>query len=234
MKNQYYGDVNDFRKYGLIRTLIGKGEIKTGIFWMLTPQDGRTDGKFLSYLQQPQKWRSFDAELFDSLYQHVYVEEGRNLSKIESSSLLSGMKFHSEILEDDIEKRKKYFEVMGYKFSKVDFLFFDPDNGFKVKSTPLGRTGSSKYLYWDEFSHFFSKGHSILVNQHFTREKRSQFIERVVKRIKSQSRAEKVYSFSTAHVVFFLACQKRHQTFFEGRIRHLFQEWKNQISPLEH
>ena len=46
MKNQYFGDINDYRKYGLIRILSNSGIIRTGICWMLTPDDTRTDGKF--------------------------------------------------------------------------------------------------------------------------------------------------------------------------------------------
>jgi hypothetical protein len=60
MKNQYFGDVNDYRKYGLIRLLTGRGEISTAVCWMLTPDDDRTDGKFTDYLGSPEKWRRSD------------------------------------------------------------------------------------------------------------------------------------------------------------------------------
>ncbi|CAA9432540.1 MAG: hypothetical protein AVDCRST_MAG37-733 [uncultured Rubrobacteraceae bacterium] len=50
MKNQYFGDVSDYRKYGLLRVLSSEGEISTGVCWMLTPSDGRTDGRKLEYL----------------------------------------------------------------------------------------------------------------------------------------------------------------------------------------
>jgi hypothetical protein len=35
VKNQYFGDVNDYRKYGLLRVLTNGGEIKTFVCWML-------------------------------------------------------------------------------------------------------------------------------------------------------------------------------------------------------
>jgi hypothetical protein len=50
MKNQYIADINDYRKYGLIRTLSDSGKIRVGICWMLTPDDNRTDGQFTNYL----------------------------------------------------------------------------------------------------------------------------------------------------------------------------------------
>ena len=36
MKNQYFGDVNDYRKYGLLRLLGRAGKVKIGVCWMLT------------------------------------------------------------------------------------------------------------------------------------------------------------------------------------------------------
>jgi hypothetical protein len=64
MKNQYFGDVNDFRKYGLLRRLVLPNHLKLGVCWMLTPSDGRTDGKFLSYLQHPQRFQQCDPDLY--------------------------------------------------------------------------------------------------------------------------------------------------------------------------
>jgi len=44
MKNHYFGDVNDYRKYGLIRALTGQGTLNSMICWMLTEDDDRADG----------------------------------------------------------------------------------------------------------------------------------------------------------------------------------------------
>ena len=43
MKNQYFGDVNDYRKYGLLRALQGEGSLSTLVAWMLTPDDGSNE-----------------------------------------------------------------------------------------------------------------------------------------------------------------------------------------------
>jgi hypothetical protein len=56
MKNQYFGDTNDFRKYGLLRILQSRGNGRLLIAWMLTPDDGSRDGGFRSYLQDPGAW----------------------------------------------------------------------------------------------------------------------------------------------------------------------------------
>ena len=66
MKEQYVGDINDYRKYALLRALAGEGAVKIGVCWMLTPSDGRADGNRLGYLRKP-AFSEFDPPLFDLL-----------------------------------------------------------------------------------------------------------------------------------------------------------------------
>lgn len=40
MKHRYVGEVNDYREYGLLRCLLGSGQLSTLVAWMLTPYDG--------------------------------------------------------------------------------------------------------------------------------------------------------------------------------------------------
>lgn len=44
MKNQYAGDINDFRKYAILRALATCG-FRVTVCWMLTPDDGGPDGR---------------------------------------------------------------------------------------------------------------------------------------------------------------------------------------------
>ncbi len=99
-------------------------------------------------------------------------------------------------------------------FRGVDLVFFDPDNGFEVTSKPLGRRGSSKYLFWEEMARTYSAGHSVLVYQHFVREERKSFIERIAEEIRVRIGTARLYSFRTSHVVFFLASQGEHAEHF--------------------
>ena len=46
MKDQYFGDINDYRKYGILRALQSKGQGTLLVAWMLTPDDGSRDGEF--------------------------------------------------------------------------------------------------------------------------------------------------------------------------------------------
>ena len=53
MKNQYFGDVNDFRKYGLLRTLQRASGLAVGVCWFLTIDDHAGDGERRNYLTNP-------------------------------------------------------------------------------------------------------------------------------------------------------------------------------------
>jgi hypothetical protein len=50
MKNQYFGDINDYRKYGLLRRL--QAGLSLCVCWTLTDDDGSSDGRFLEYLNR--------------------------------------------------------------------------------------------------------------------------------------------------------------------------------------
>jgi len=67
MKNQYFGDVNDYRKYGLLRALQSTGDYTLLVAWMLTQNDGGRDGGMRSYLGHSEKWKHFDADLYAGL-----------------------------------------------------------------------------------------------------------------------------------------------------------------------
>lgn len=64
MKNQYCGDVNAYRKYGLLRCF-SEARFALGICWVLTSDGTSSDGQKTRYLQEPAAWRGYDPELFD-------------------------------------------------------------------------------------------------------------------------------------------------------------------------
>jgi hypothetical protein len=229
MKNQYFGDVNDYRKYGLLRALTDRGGLSTAVCWMLTPDDGRSDGRFTEYLEQPERWRAYDPALFDILRELVVGQGERNIDMAGEAGLLPAARFFVRTLRDDLQSRSRYFEVFWEVAQGCDLIFFDPDNGLEVRSRPAGRKGSSRYLYWAELEQAFSGGYSVLVYQHFRREKRDAFVERMAREMRHRTGAARVYSFRTARVVFFLAPAERHAAAFEPAIACLPGTWGDQI-----
>lgn len=229
MKNQYFGDVSDYKKYALLRILSGAGEISTGVCWMLTPSDGRTDGQKLRYLEQPGTWRRFDPELFDHLHRCVVVEGARDVHRIEDP-VLPRTSFYSRLLEDKADLRQRYFAEMREHFRDADLVFFDPDNGFEVRSKPFGRKDSSKFLYWREFTETYEAGHSVLVYQHFSRVERTRFVEQMAQRMHSETNAPDVYAFVTADVVFLLAPRPEHLEHFSRKVSRVSTVWEKRIN----
>jgi hypothetical protein len=234
MKNQYFGDVNDYRKYGLIRLLTKQGEISTAICWMLTPDDGRTDGKFTDYLGSPEKWRRYDPELFDILHDLVLVKGVRNVNQAERSGVLPNALFYTKITPDDRKDRANYFNDFLALAVDCDLIFFDPDNGLEVKSRPYGRKNSSKYVYWQELTAAFAAGHSLLVYQHFPRINRDQFVRMKAQELAKKTGAPRIYTFQTPYVLFLLAAQERHENFFKATAAEVIQKWGGQIHLKTH
>jgi hypothetical protein len=225
MKNQYFGDINDYLKYGLLRVLTGRGEISAAICWMLTPDDGRTDGRFISYLERPEKWRHFDQELFDALR----GERERRVENVEKGEILPNCRYYRPILPDDRQGRADYFERFWQAADGCELLFFDPDNGMEVKSVPYGRKNSSKYLYWHELVHATARGHSVLVYQHFPRVQRESYISQMAEQMRERTGGGAVYAFQTARVAFFLLPAEPHIPRLEKNVYLVPQVWRDVI-----
>jgi hypothetical protein len=225
MKHQYFGDINDYRKYGLLLGLSGRGVLRTGVCWMLTGPDGRSDGAAVSYLEDRQSFRHLAPDLFDFLYECIHIRLKRHTTLLEASGYLPSTRFFSRPMADDECARKAYFAKMLRHFTGVDLVFFDPDNGFEISSRPIGRTGASKYLYWTELCRTYEAGHSVLVYQHFPRENRPIFIRRIASKLIEQTGTDGVFSFRTPRVVFFLAAQQRHLEHFSVCAEAVAERW---------
>jgi len=229
VKDQYFGDVNDYRKYALLLQLSGGGTLRTGICWMLTPPDGRTDGSALSYLSQPRQFRHLAPDLFDLLHDAAMIHDDRRVVRLEEASLLPNAVYHSPYLPDEMEGRLAYFRDALSKLQTADWVFFDPDNGIEVPSITLGRKGSSKFLYWQEIVACYQAGKSVLVYQHFPRRARGPYVEGLAAALMERTGARTVFAFPTARVVFLLAPQVRHEAHFRFQGGELARLWNGQI-----
>ena len=115
MKHQYVGDINDYRKYALLRALSAGGANRIGVCWMLTQPDGKTDGGKRGYLEKPEKYRHHDPELFDVLVPTL-DPSFRRVGHIEDSSIIPGAAFHSsdsDFLPQAVGERTAYGAASG-------------------------------------------------------------------------------------------------------------------------
>ena len=233
MKDQYFGDINDYRKYGLLRSISHGGDIRLLAAWMLTPDDGSTDGKFISYLKETKKWSKYDQALYHSLKEILVHNQKRQVSLIEETELLPNTEFFTFHVPDSGSERDAWFNSLAEQARCSNFVFLDPDNGLEVKSRPYGRKNSSKYLYWREVSSLWRSGKSLLIYQHFIREKRINFIKRMLGSLSEVTEGSYVEAFSTAHVVFLMALQPKHQRFHNPIVNTVQERWKGQIQSWE-
>ena len=225
MKNQYVGDINDYRKYGLLRILTGFGAIPAAVCWMLTDDDDRPDGRKLGYLQEPEKWRGYDPDLYGGL-QRLVNGRKRSIAAVENASVLPGAVFHSELLVDDKEQRRRYFEnLAGALNAEIPLVFFDPDNGLEITSVRRGNKESCRYLYLDEVAHVYTQGRSVLVYQHFPRRKRQAYIAERAAQLRDACGAPCVMSFTAGNVVFLLVARESHAADFETASERLLGMW---------
>lgn len=218
MKEQYFGDENDYRKYALLRTLAGAGALRIGVCWMLTLPDGRADGNKNGYLKDPGRWRLYDPELFDFLHNVLREGGAERLHSIERSNLLVGATFVNSVVPDGAQARVRYFEEALVALRFTQLVFFDPDNGIEVSSKPKGRKDSSKFVFLDEVAATYVAGHSVLIYQHFTRQKRVEFISQKCALLKRACLGSRVCTLATPHAAFLLAGQPGHCAAIEAAL----------------
>ena len=223
MKHQYFGDINDYRKYGLLRLLALTAQTETGVCWMLTDNDGGDEGNVRDYLTDRDVYRRYDPPLFDFLSGCV-VRDGdpvinRSLHKLETEQILTRTKYFTRRLTDNLDDRNQYFTEMLRDFRDRDLIFFDPDTGLENQQPARGNAGSSKYLYLSELVDAFRQEHSLLIYQHLGQRHmpREQYIQQRVGQLFESLPVSVLFEFRTPYVVAFLAPQPRHEDFFRQR-----------------
>ena len=178
MKNQYFGDRNDFLKYDLVLTLIEKIDLLNFFTFipMLTQDDGSSDGGKTKYDGSRRK------ELDDFLKSCV-KKSNRNIKNLRS--FISSYKHIEYCPYRDDEyfshaRRKQYFDSVDTSALNESVILIDPDNGFEVKSMRSGI--GHKYLKYSELSDLYARMGSnslIMVYQHIPRVKREDYFAQI-------------------------------------------------------
>lgn len=233
MKNQYVGDVNDYRKYGLLRVLSGE-EITTSVHWMLTGDDGRTDGRRTHYLSDPDRWRPLDPPLFAIMRSLLEDEGRRNVGGVRESRAIPSCTFFEAPVPAVTSTRAHHLSQFLTEATGRALVFFDPDNGIPRQAAPSGPRASTKHLYLSEVSAAWSHGFSVLVYQHFPRRERGSFVTELVDRLRLTTGVQTVISFATSHAVFFLLAQPQHLPEFMRRQEQVRCRWWDQFKVTIH
>jgi hypothetical protein len=174
MQNRYVGDIGDYFKLAILRTLAGD-DYSLGIAWWLVPDESHNaDGKHTDYLKQRDKWRDFEPQVFDSL--KGIVDGGhRTVAQLETLNLLPNARFSSEPLFLNAsfnarpQEREEWFSRVVSALKACDLVFLDPDNGLEPNGFSLTQKSAIKSISFDELKRLRRTGRSILVYHHHTR-----------------------------------------------------------------
>ncbi|HWA15600.1 MAG TPA: hypothetical protein VG817_04150 [Gemmatimonadales bacterium] len=234
MKHQYFGNVNDYRKYGLLRALSVASGLPIGVCWLLTEGDERSDGEFRQYLSAPDRWRGHDEQLYDHLQRLLDPAVERSVQHAEEWGLLPRAKYYTPVLKDSRPHREAYFgRAWGY-LAEHPLIFFDPDNGLEPRNKKPGHKHSSRYLFWSEVEETYRLGHSLVIYQHFPRQERLSFTERLAQEAIRRLDAPLVDTYTTPQVLFLVIGRpEHHRAIAKGRTL-IQRNWRGQIFPHSH
>ena len=218
MKNQYFGDITDYRKYGILRALQECG-VSIGVCWMMTPDiKGNKDGRITDY------GNGADGELHKFL-QGCIREDRRDVRELESSGLLPGVKYFSRPMPS-FGGRDNYFAVMRECFGDRELIFFDPDNGIEPE-----KSCSEKHLDLRQIARTWEEGFSALIIQLPNRDgSHDEQIIRAVKQlsgITGKKGAVSLFRFRQKPQVFFFMMVQDHHKEKIGKAQELIKgRWR--------
>jgi hypothetical protein len=228
MKDQYVADINDYVKYSVLRAVQRAHSASLVVSWMLTDDDGGGDGRRLSYLGNPDRYRSVDPQLFDEL--SAILQSGRrSVDAIETSTILSGATFFRRALEDVSSARASYFQELWSRVQERQIVFFDPDNGLDVGSVRLGSRGSRRYLYTHELTPLQELGATVIVYQHFPRVDRPAYISRQLQRIAEILPGFSTFAAYSPSVAFLTACPQHQHESLEAALLDAVHLWNDRL-----
>lgn len=179
MQNRYAGDIGDYSKLGLLRTLHLAG-FSIGLNWYLTPDETHnSDGRHVNYLYQDE-YRACDPALWTALGSLVRLDN-REVRYMESDDILQAT-FFSDCLDFRRKKKAKRIELRSEWFAKSldvmagnEIVCVDPDNGLVVSSAK-GKPKENKYVLPEELASYYSQGSTVVYYQHKARYKDEHYI----------------------------------------------------------
>jgi len=238
MKNQYFGDVKDYVKYGILRVLTDQMKCRLMVNWMLTDDDSSGEGRHRYYLcnKNRGKWRFLDQELYDRLYQVVKVENQRNVTCGKYCINSAEVSFFDKVLSSGEFQRKIFFNEFDNAVGGFDLIFFDPDIGMAYPDEKKALKQPSKYLFWPELSRYYSEfSKSLLFYQHRRQSDSPRtLIDKTLIEVHKNMQPENIWVFYRADVAFFLIPQCHVSKIASDAAREFKNKWGRKVAVEEH
>ncbi len=234
MQNRYTGDIGDFGKLGMLRSLQYAG-MKIGVNWYLIPDETHNnDGRHIEYLNQD-NYKYCDKELYLEL-KEIVENSQRKVKYLENSHILEAG-FFSDSLDfkekTKLERnkiRQEWHRKALNKLAKTDIVFVDPDNGLIVPSA-YNTTKENKYVLNNELADYYAQKSSVIYYQHKARRKDEFYIHQHARLIHSgcfpNAHGFALKFTKTSHRYYFFIIQPQHKIVIEKAISHMLNTpWK--------
>ena len=180
MQDKFVGDVGDFGKYGLLRTLAGiepkaKPGYRLGIVWYFG-DDGEPYDADVAYLPKPDEFRHYDDALFDALQdmancKRLTVEEVRKRRFLGRRRLLGrNAVFFSDHVPDRQERDGWLVEALD-RTRRTHIVLLDPDKALASSKMEAMDERSPEHAYMNEVEPFVKRGQTVVIYQSFGRNK---------------------------------------------------------------
>lgn len=241
MQNRYVGDIGDYGKIGLLRTLAASG-LNIGINWYLTPDENHNgDGRITYYLQQ-ECFRKCDPALWESLRKIVY-SGNRSVCALQSAQLLQAkyynmpLDFSSSLGKGERKALRKIWHQEALDMlCDCDLVFCDPDNGLIVPSAK-DKKKSNKFVLPEEMADFYQSGSSVIYYQHQARRPDAFYVQQhkqltELPKFKDASVFGLKFSTASCRYYFFLVHPQHTALIDRALSRFVESDWKHHFSML--
>jgi hypothetical protein len=230
VKNQYFGDRNDYFKYDLLIFLAEQlsGIKKLSVVWMLTQNDDSRDGEKIEYSKG-----AGDRELFRFLRKSM-DEGARNVARISDYFSNAGYGFdycpygaETPLLH---RNRSAYFKQIPPESLRDAVVFLDPDNGLEVKSAT--EKTFCKYVKFEEVKSIFDKmtpDSCLVIYQHLPRIDRNYFLYGLYRDLKDCLKCPLPISITDNQVAFLMLTKEKERREEVNRLLHEYVRSNLQI-----
>ena len=228
MQDRYTGDLGDFSKLGILRTLQTAG-LSIGVNWYLTPDENHNgDGRHVKYLDQ-EEYKACDAALWLAL-KNIVESNHRKACYLENESILQAS-FYSERLDftgktktERESIRKAWHNKALSTLTGNNIVCVDPDNGLIVPSA-VGRPKENKYVLYDELADYYAQQSSIIYYQHKARKPDDFYLRQHKELICSQvfpyAKGLALKFKTTSQRYYFFIMHPQHQAVIETAIKNM-------------
>ena len=194
MKNKWFGDIHDFRKYGLL-CFLAQFYKEISIDWMLTDHILNTkDGNKTQFADSNRQYYwapKSSGEIQKRIWGYLHDFHAKQRERQVSCA--------SEIFDMFSCRNIKTLKTRNEIYSdKSHLIFFDADNGFVDR-----KVSSPIYISVSEINSAFDKGNDILLYQHRPRKTLKELIEEKCS-ILSNITKNRPLVFKAGSVVYFL------------------------------